>query len=205
MDIYKTSSRSWMKTLFVSCDMLLRRHRIPWIVEENEKIAVGHFLSFIQPKSSHDRLESHFQFAQTNCWKDFTKFMRYNGKISEPFQIFDNGPRHWKAKPSRGNRREILDGASSKWKSTSVTGSRSDGKGRGHAVNKRGILLYFPFHSCTATREKHLIKNYPKESHEEKSNMFDYLKLSKLRDAPLRVSRRQKGRKVLIQGLRDSN
>lgn len=40
---------SHMKTLFVNYHTLLRRHGLAWLLEENQKMAVQHVLSAIQP------------------------------------------------------------------------------------------------------------------------------------------------------------
>lgn len=194
MDMANPNSRSRMQTLFVSYHKLLRRHGISWVLDDNEKVAVSHVLSAIRPKSLQDRLKSDLEFARTDCRKDFTKFMKHAVKLADAFQLLDNGPKHGKTKVSRTDGKPGRGGSSSKPTSTPASTSRSDGKRRSHLEKSKGSLPDCPFHACSATGEKHLIKNCPKASSEEKSKMLDELRSSKYRDGPSRSTRSQTGR-----------
>eukprot|EP00180_Rhodochaete_pulchella_P004096 Plantae.Rhodophyta-Rhodochaete_pulchella.ctg7553.p1 GENE.Plantae.Rhodophyta-Rhodochaete_pulchella.ctg7553~~Plantae.Rhodophyta-Rhodochaete_pulchella.ctg7553.p1 ORF type:complete len:129 (-),score=19.30 Plantae.Rhodophyta-Rhodochaete_pulchella.ctg7553:832-1218(-) len=49
-------AKSRIENLFVSYRSLLRRHGLSWIVKDNQKVAVFHFLSAIRPESLRSRL-----------------------------------------------------------------------------------------------------------------------------------------------------
>lgn len=70
---------------------LLRRHGLSWIVNDNPKVAVQHFLSAVRPDSLRARLESDLEFSHHHLRKYCKEFMVHVARLSEAFQLVDDG------------------------------------------------------------------------------------------------------------------
>lgn len=55
------------------------------------KTAVYHVLSAVRPVSLPNRLQSDLEFLHQELRKDFQQFMSHAVKLSEAFQLMDNG------------------------------------------------------------------------------------------------------------------
>lgn len=59
----ETSASTRMEDLFTSYHTILSRHALKWIISDNQKVAVQHFLLSIRPNSLRERLESDLSFS----------------------------------------------------------------------------------------------------------------------------------------------
>lgn len=84
----KATSR--IQNLFKQYMTILRRNGLPWIINDNQKVAVQHVLSQMRPTSLQNLLESDFNFSNYDLRKDCKGFMSYCVRLSEPFQLVDN-------------------------------------------------------------------------------------------------------------------
>lgn len=84
------SGRSRMQSPFIWYHSLFWHNGLSWILEDNQKVAVGHVLYAVRPKNLQERLESNLRFSKTDCRKDFSKFMEHGVQFSGAFQILDN-------------------------------------------------------------------------------------------------------------------
>lgn len=91
MDMKDRNAKSRMENLFVAYHTILRRNGLAWVVNENGKLAVTHVLSAILPRSLKTRLQSDLEFAYVLLKKDFSGFMAHAIKLSEAYQLLDNG------------------------------------------------------------------------------------------------------------------
>ena len=66
-----------MECLFVAYHSLLRRNRVAWVIQDNQKAAVSHVLSAVRPISLQNRLRADLDFAHYDSRKDFRKFMAH--------------------------------------------------------------------------------------------------------------------------------
>lgn len=100
------SARSRMELLFVAYAKILLRHGLLWIKQRNQKMAVKHILNAIRPAQLRERLESDLELAKSDLKRDFKGFMKHAMKLSEAFELVDNGPTSQKGKnkPASGNR-----------------------------------------------------------------------------------------------------
>lgn len=63
MDMNDKDATSRIEKLFISYKSLLRRNGLPWVHEDNEKVAVYHVLSAICPESLQRRHESDLEIS----------------------------------------------------------------------------------------------------------------------------------------------
>lgn len=80
-----------MELLFLSYTKLLIRHGLAWVVKDNKKQAVSHFLSVVRPSMIRSRLESDLALSKISLRKYFKGFMENSIKVSEAFELVDNG------------------------------------------------------------------------------------------------------------------
>ena len=180
MDMKDTNTRSRIETLFVSYHSILRHNGIVWLLDANQKVAVGHVLSAIRPKTLKDRLESDLEFAHHKLKKDFKNFMAHSIKVSEAFQIVDSGPKKNKKNGHRSGNDQNH-------------GSRNDksSPSRGSANHKTGSVNKnkrptpdCPYGPCKDKGLKHLIKDCPDSSRTEKDQLYAALTAAKAKDGP---------------------
>lgn len=86
------NARSRIEALFISYQSLLRRNGLQWLTKKNERVAVMHFLSTIRPLSLQSRLQSDLSLSYHRLETDFKGFMAHAIKLSDAFQLVDNGP-----------------------------------------------------------------------------------------------------------------
>ena len=91
MNMSDPSATSRMQGLFISYTTLLRKSGLSWVLKENQKVAVQHVLSAINPTTLRTRLSEDLEFSQYNLRKDFRGFMNHAIKLAEAFQLLDSG------------------------------------------------------------------------------------------------------------------
>lgn len=82
---------SRVNNLFVSYLSILRRQGLSWVVEENQKVAVGYVLATIHPSTLHIQLESDLELSHHDLRKNFRGFIKHAIRLTEAFQLVDNG------------------------------------------------------------------------------------------------------------------
>lgn len=93
MNMWNTDATARMQDLFSQYHTILRRNGLKWIINENQKIAVGQVLSAIQPLVLRDRLTSDLLFSHHHLKKDFPGFMKHSIELAKAFQLVDCEPR----------------------------------------------------------------------------------------------------------------
>lgn len=88
-----TDATARMQDLFAQCQTIVCRNKLNWIIEDSQKVAVGHVLSAIQPSVLKERLTSDFAFSQHNLKKNFQGFLKYEIELAKAFQLVDCDPR----------------------------------------------------------------------------------------------------------------
>lgn len=101
MDMYDKSAKSRMESLFTSYISILRRNGLSWITKTHQKTAVSHVLWAIKPKILQSRLESDLDFAYAHLRKDFREFVEHSFKLSEAYELLDNGHSRDRSRPAR--------------------------------------------------------------------------------------------------------
>lgn len=91
MDVNDRSEKSRMESLFARYVTLLRRNGLKWLLESNQKGAVSHVLSAVNPKSLSDCLTSDLAFANHELKEDFKNFMVHAIRLSEAFELAGSG------------------------------------------------------------------------------------------------------------------
>lgn len=91
MEMTDKDAQTRMETLFVSYKTLFSRNGLACLVDDNEKVAVYHVLSAVCPESPLARLESDLELSHYHLRKDFKEFMAHAVRLSEAFQLVDNG------------------------------------------------------------------------------------------------------------------
>lgn len=86
-----SNATSKIQNLFVPYTTILRRSGLSWIVKDNRKVAVCHFLSAIRPSSLQSRLDSDVQFSNYDLRKNLQGFTQHAIKLSKAFQLVDSG------------------------------------------------------------------------------------------------------------------
>lgn len=86
-----SNTKVGMQDLFYCDQTIPRRNGLAWIVNDNQKLAVGNALSATQPPPLKDRLESDLAVSKHALWKDFAGFLEHVIKRSEAFQLFHYG------------------------------------------------------------------------------------------------------------------
>lgn len=76
-----------MENLFVSYHSIVGLHGLPWIISENQKVAVHHVPSAFYPGSLRTSHKSYIAFAHHEFQKDFKSFMTHSMKSFEAFQL----------------------------------------------------------------------------------------------------------------------
>lgn len=186
MDMTDRNAKSRMESLFVSYHALLRRNGISWLLKTNQKVAVSHVLSAVRPKSLQDRLQSDLDFAYYDYRKDFRQFMEHAVRLSDAFQLLDNGPKTTKKTDNRHGKPTRSGGNSNRGK-----GSASDfGNGKKSLKNNRPAPDC-PFGTCKKKSAKHLIKECPEATDAEKSKMLSERIAARALDGPSRATRSQ--------------
>lgn len=61
-DMQKNNAKDRMQDLFADYHMLFWRHGLKWIIKENHKLGLTHFLTAIKPTTFYERLESDLSF-----------------------------------------------------------------------------------------------------------------------------------------------
>ena len=183
MDMKDKNARSRMESLFVSYHKLLRRHGVSWIVKNNQKVAVGHVLSCIKPATLQSRLQSNLEFSHHSLKKDFKGFMKHSIRISEAFQMVDTGPKQTKSESHRSSR-------SGNKSNRTPNGNTIPRIGSSHRSHSRP-LPDCPHGPCKSKGLKHLIKDCPDATPEEKDRMLKELSAAKARDGPARSTSSQ--------------
>lgn len=74
-----------------SYHIILKRHRLEWLLHENQNVAVYHFLSEIRPVPLKNRIESDLNFSQHSLRKELNGFVKLSVILAEAFQLVDNG------------------------------------------------------------------------------------------------------------------
>lgn len=87
--------------LFILYHAILRRHGMSWLVTDIKKIAVYHVLLATRPAFPPSRLESDLEFLHHELRKNFIDFMRHATRLSEAFQLVDDGPKRSRNKQLR--------------------------------------------------------------------------------------------------------
>eukprot|EP00171_Calliarthron_tuberculosum_P004298 IDg4298t1 len=91
MNMHNKDASSRMKGLFIDYHTVLRKHGLNWILTVNQKVAVQHVISAIQPYKLRKRLENDIQLAHHDLRKDFNGFFKHAKKVSDAFALVDNG------------------------------------------------------------------------------------------------------------------
>lgn len=147
------SERSRMENLFVDYIVLLRRSGLSWVTKETPKTAVYHVLSAIKPDIVKNRLKSDLDFAYNSLRKDFKGFMRHSIKVSEAFQLVDNGPKTKIDKSSSGKQ------ASSSGRTIDSAQTQKEQKTK--KDRKEKFIPPCPYAVCKKKSAKHWIDDCP--------------------------------------------
>lgn len=151
MDMSDRNAQSRVENLFISYRTLLRRNGLGWIVSANQKVAVQHVLSAVRPASLQARLKSNLEFSHTELKKDFSGFMKHAVKLSEAFQLVDNGP------PKSGHvTNDRFSGSRGGNPKSSDTVPKSDNKNGSRTKKDAPLCLYEP---CRAKGLKHWLND----------------------------------------------
>lgn len=94
------------------------------MLEENEKVAVRHVLSAIQPSKLRNRLESHIQSSHHELKKDFKGSIAYINKVTNAFVLIDGGSMS-DAPPSTGGASKGANGKSGRNEHDKKGGAKS--------------------------------------------------------------------------------
>lgn len=176
-DMKDKNARSRIETLFVSYRSLLRRHGVSWILKDNEKVAVSHVLSSIRPESLRVRLESDLALSHHDLRKDFKGFMAHAIKLSEAFQLVDNGA------PSQKNNQRKKKGK------PEMEDEDDDGKRDKGKANKKAPVCLWPAHKSKGYR--HYLKDCTACPEDEKKDLLKALAEEKAASGPARGTRSQ--------------
>ncbi len=98
-----------MQTLFISYHSILRDNGLSLVLENSQRVAVQLVLHAVRPVTLRGRLTDNLESAKYEIRKDFKGFMRHAIKLTEAFQIVDNG-RKREANSNTGPRTESARG-----------------------------------------------------------------------------------------------
>ena len=191
MDMADKNAKPRMESLFVAYHALLNIHSRACLLRANQKVAVLHVLSAVNPRSHKDGGKSDLKFAYNEYKKDFRKFISHAIRVSMDFQLVDNGPKNSNScdgakdgRKSRGNNHKNYT-AQSPTKSQGGTG-----KLEGNSITKRTIPDC-PHAQCKSRGLKHYIKACSDSTYQGKQQMFAEIATAKQRDGPSRSTRSQ--------------
>lgn len=187
MDMSDSNATSRMESLFMAYHKLLRINGLAWVLKSNQKISVFHVLSAIKPLSLQNRIESDLEFAYYDCRKDFQKFMRHCIRLSESFQVLDNGPT--KKREENRNTKPKRGGNNNDKPPRTDFGNNNYKKG-GSSTRQAPPCPHPP---CKAKGSRHWIRDCTDSSDKEKTNYISEIAASKSRDGPSRSTRSQTG------------
>lgn len=94
MDMADTDAVSHMENLFFLYPKVLGRNGIAWILEEDEKIAMGQVLSAIRPYTFQELLRVNLEFSRAKVKKDLIGFFDHVLDRSEAWQQVEILPKH---------------------------------------------------------------------------------------------------------------
>lgn len=77
MNMREKSAALRLQYLFSSYDALLEEGGLLWVLNSNQKVAVGHVLSAIKPETLQLRLRDDLEFSKHSLRKDFRGFMKH--------------------------------------------------------------------------------------------------------------------------------
>ena len=176
MDMSDKNASSGMESLFLSYQKLLRRHGLAWLLKANQKVAVYHLLPAIKPSQLQNRLDADLDFAYHEYRKDFPKFMEHCIRLSEAFQILDNGP--GKKREESRNQKPKRGGNNDKSPKTDFGNKPKQG---GQSKRQAPPCPHPP---CKAQEDRHWIRDCRKSTDEQKSTYLADIAASKSRDGP---------------------
>lgn len=84
-----TNAKARMQDIFSSCNKILPRNGLDWIVKDNQTVTVAKVLFVIRAQTLKDRLESDISYLQHSLRKDFTDFLAHAIKLAEAFKLVD--------------------------------------------------------------------------------------------------------------------
>jgi len=204
MDMSDRSARSRMQGLFMSYHKLLRRHGLSWVLKANEKTAVYHVLSAIRPYSLKDRLTDDLDFAKHKLRKDFKGFMAHAIKLSEAFQLVDNGPKkdrkknHVDNKPTKGTDTSSRRGWAGPGSSSNSNNYNKTGRDKPNGANRSAPPC--PFGPCKKEGLRHWIADCDRSTDAEKKTMKAEISAAKAADGPHRGTRSHSSREAATTG-----
>lgn len=180
-----TNAKSRIENLFVAYHSVLRRHGLSWILEDSPKIAVYHVLSGIRPQNLQNRLQSDLDFSHHELRKDFKTFMAHAVKLSEAWQLVDNG------KPSKDGfdnktHHKKRGGNINRSSGPSSSSSKSPNKSNKEAP----VCLYGP-HKERGLR--HFLKDCHVCPDDKKKSLFKQLEEEKAKTGPASSTRSKTG------------
>ena len=180
-DMRDANATSRIQNLFINYMTLLRRHGLSWIIKENQKVAVGHVLSAIRPTSLQSRLDSDLQFSHHDLRKNFQGFLKHATRLSEAFQLLDNGKPSSQSSPSSKPHKQGRSGNRQKEHENKKTQTKS--------TRSLPICLYGP-HKERGLR--HLLRDCRECPEEEKEKLFKAYADEKAKTGPSRSTRGQR-------------
>lgn len=125
MNMREKSALRRMQYLFSSYDTLLEESGLLWVLDSNQKVAIGHVLSVIKPEGLQFRLQDDLEFSKVALRKDFKGFMKHAIAVSKAWQMTDSGPRRGNSTAKNSSRGGNPDNQNGK----------SGGKGGGNATS----------------------------------------------------------------------
>lgn len=159
IDVPDKDARSRIETIFTSFRLLDRQHGLSWLTNDHKKTAVFHVLSAIRPELLCTHLEFEIELSHYDLSKEIKELMEHAIKLSEAFQLVENGAPSWLMKNGKrrsGKNREISDkGKGKKGKGKGNKPSNSDGRNLPICLyspqKKKGSLHWLK--ECTACPE----------------------------------------------------
>lgn len=176
-------ARSRMESLFVSYQSLLRRNGLKWLTQENQTVAVMHVLSAVRPVSLQIRLRSDLSLTHHRLENDFKGFMAHAIKLSEAFQLVDNGP------PSRENSNTISRKNRRNVSSPREGGKRNQPQKAQVGQHKTLPVCLWPPHRAKGYR--HYLKDCTACPDDEKKVLFKALSDANAATGPSKSTRSQ--------------
>lgn len=170
---------------FVSYQLLLHRGRLACFTKTTERNFVYHFLSAICRGWLRALLESDLELSQYGLRKEFKGFMAQAIKLSEAFQLVDNGTSSRRRKNRDSRDRRNKDNASDSEKGRDVTSCKGTSNGR-----NLHVCLYGPYE---AKCYRHYLKDCTACIEEEKKKLFKHHAKLKAATRPSKSARSQKG------------